>query len=70
MTSSIVDTKRDNYVIIASLKSESTCKLINRIPGLHLLISRLPGPALKMHVESLGKPGDVNNLSRSLASYT
>ena len=29
-------------------------KLINRIPGLCLLISSLPGSALRMHVESLG----------------
>ena len=27
-------------------------KLIKRIPGLHLLISSLPGSALRMHVES------------------
>ena len=31
------------YVIIASLKSEPMGKLINRIPGLRLLISSLPG---------------------------
>ena len=33
-------TKIENYVTIASLKSETIgkCKLINRIPGLHLLI--------------------------------
>ena len=29
-------------------------KLINRIPGSHLLISSLPGSALRTHVESLG----------------
>ena len=29
-------------------------KLINRIPGSRLLISSLPGSALRMHVESLG----------------
>ena len=34
-----------NDVVIASLKSESTCKLINRIPGSRLLISSLPGSA-------------------------
>ena len=33
-----IDTKNYRYVIIASLNSESACKLINRIPGLHLLI--------------------------------
>ena len=31
-------------------------KLINRIPGSRLLISSLPGSALRTHVESLGKP--------------
>ena len=34
-----------NYNIIASLKSETMGKLINRIPGLLLLISSLPGSA-------------------------
>ena len=48
-------------------KSESVGKLINRIPGLCLLISSLPGLALRTHVESLGKPRDVNKRSRSLA---
>ena len=56
-----------NYVIIASLNSESACKLINRIPCWHLLISSLPGLALRMHVESLGKPRDVSKRSQSLA---
>ena len=41
-------------------------KLINRIPGSSFLISSLPGSALKMHVQSLGKPRDVN--TRSLTS--
>ena len=58
--------KNRNYVIIASLKSETMGKLINRIPGLRLLISTLPGPALRSHVESLSKPSDVNKLSQSL----
>ena len=55
--------------IIASLKSESVGrpKLINRIPGSRLLISSLPGSALRTHVESLGKPRDVNKRSQSLA---
>ena len=35
-------------------------KLINRIQGSRLLISSLPGSALGRHVESLGKPYDVN----------
>ena len=42
-------------------------KLINRIPVSRLLISSLPGLALRMHVESLGKPRDVNKRSQSLA---
>ena len=59
--------KIENYVIIASLKSETMVKLINRIPGLRLLISSLPGSALRTHVELLGKPRDVNTRSESLA---
>ena len=54
------------YVIIASLESETIGKLINRIPGARLLISSLPGSALRMHVESLGKPRDVNKHSQCL----
>ena len=42
-------------------------KLINRIAGSRLLISSLPGSALRTHVESLGKPCDVNKRSQSLA---
>ena len=56
-----------NYVIIASLKSETMGNLINRIPGSRLLISSLPGSALRTLVESLGKPRDVNKCSGSLA---
>ena len=55
------------YVIIASLKSETMGKPINRIPGSRLLISSLPSSASKRHVESLGKPCDVNKRSHSLA---
>ena len=53
------------YVIIASLKTEPTCKLINRIPGLRLLISSKPGKASRMHVESFCKPHDSTS-SRSI----
>ena len=42
--------KIDDYVIFASL---------NRIPGLRLSISSLPGSASRTLVESLGKPCDV-----------
>ena len=59
--------KNENYVIIASLKSETMGKLIKRIPGSRILISSLPGSALRKHVESLGKPRDVNKRSQSLA---
>ena len=59
--------KNRNFVIIASLKSETMGKLIKRIPGSRLLISSLPGSALRRHVESLGKPRDVNKCSQSLA---
>ena len=45
-------------------------KLINRIPGLRLLISSLPDSALRMHVESLGKPRDVIKHSQILAWLT
>ena len=50
-----------------SLKSETMGKLINRIPDLRLLISSLPGLALRRHVESLDKPCNVNKHSQSLA---
>ena len=59
--------KLKNYVIIDTLKSETMGKLINRIPGLCLLISSLPGSVLRTYVESLVKPCDVNKLSQSLA---
>ena len=41
--------------------------LINRIQGSRLLISSLPGSALRTHVESLGKSRYVNKCSQSLA---
>ena len=59
--------KNENYVIIASLKSETMGKLINTMPGLCLLISSLPCSALRMHVVLLSKHRDVNKRSRSLA---
>ena len=40
-------------------------KLINRIPGSRLLISSLPGSVLRTHVESLGKPRDVNSVLKA-----
>ena len=63
MTSSMMfDTKTENYIILVSLKSETTCKLINRIPVSHLLMSSLPGLALKLHVESHDKPGNSTSV--------
>ena len=59
--------KIENYLIITSLKSETMGTMINRIPGSGLLISSLPSSALRMHVESLGKPRDVNKCSQRLA---
>ena len=59
--------KSKNYVIIASLKSDTMDKLFNRIPGLRLLILSLPGSALRMLVESLSKPHVVDKHSQSLA---
>ena len=59
--------KNENFVIIANLKSETMGKLINRIPRARFLTSSLPGSALRTHVESLGKPRDVNKRSQSLA---
>ena len=39
-------------------------KLINRILGSCLLISSLPGSALRRHVELLGKSRDINKRSQ------
>ena len=69
MTSLMILNQHKNLkkVIIASLMSESVGKLINRIPGWCLLLSSLPGLALRLRVESLCKPRDVNKRSQSLA---
>ena len=40
-------------------------KQINRIPGWRLLVSSLPGSALRTHVELFGKLRDVNKRSQS-----
>ena len=61
--------KFENYVIIASLKSETMGPLINRMLGECLLISSLSGSPFRTHVESLGKPRDVNKRSQSLVWY-
>ena len=62
--------KSKNYLIIASLKRKTMGILIIRITGSHLLISSLLGSALRTHVESLGKPRDVNRHSQSIAWLT
>ena len=41
-------------------------KLINRIPGSCILISRLPGLASGTHAESLGKPSDSTSVLEAL----
>ena len=61
-----INTEIDNYVIIASLKSEPTYKLINRKLGLHILISSLPGSAVRTYVESLSKPCDSTSVIKAL----
>ena len=62
-----INTKIENFDINACLKSETMGKLIKRIPGSRLLISSLPGSALRMLVESLGKPRDFIKRSQSQA---
>ena len=61
-----MNTNIEKYVIIASLSSETIGKLMIRIPGSCLLISSLPGSALRTHVESLSKPCGVNKRSQGL----
>ena len=60
--------KIKNYVIIASLKRETMGKLINRLPGSRLLISNLPGSALRTQAlrcqQVLSKPCLVNLISK------
>ena len=52
--------------MIASLKSETTGKLIRRILGSRLLIASLPGSASRTHVEPLGKPRDSTRVLETL----
>ena len=61
------ESTQKSKITFASLKSEKMGKMINRIPCSRLLISSLPGSALRRHVESLCKPRDVNKRSQSLA---
>ena len=46
----VVNDVESTYVIIASLKSETTCKLVNRLPGSRPMILSLPGSTLITHV--------------------
>ena len=48
------------------LKGEPTCKLMNRIPRLGLLILSLPGSDSKTHFESLGKARDLTIILEAL----
>ena len=57
--------KVDHYVIFASLKSESTDKYNTRLAPFDNQVYQ--ALALRTHVESLGKPRDVNKRSQSLA---
>ena len=43
-------------------------KLINSIPGSHLLVSDLPGSASRMHVELLHKPRDSTSILEALVN--
>ena len=58
--------KIENNAIAASLKSKTMGNLINIIPGSRLLISSLPGSALRTLFESLGKPRDVKSVLKAL----
>ena len=54
-------------IVICNFRLGTPCVIdmmeADMIPGSCLLISSLPGSALRMHVESLGKPRDVNKRS-------
>ena len=56
----LISTKIENYVTVASLKIKTMGKLINRIPGLRLLISSLPGKALRMLVDIATSQSEVS----------
>ena len=66
------NTKIDNHIINASLKSEPTGRLIKRIhvPGLHLMISSLLGLSSRTQVKLLAKPCDSTIVLEALPSKT
>ena len=51
----LINAKNDDYVIMASLKSEPMGKLVNRKPCSHLLISGIPGSDWRTHAYSLDR---------------
>ena len=57
--------KLKDYIMIANFKSETMGNLINKIPGSPLLVSSLPGSALRTHVESLGKPCELTSILKA-----
>ena len=61
----IKSTLKSIIVIFTRLNSEPACKLINKIPGLRLLITNFPGPAEPMLVES--KPRDSTSILEALS---
>ena len=61
-----INLKFNNYVIIVILKSEPVGKMINRIPGLPLLTSNLPGSALRMYGKPLNSRSALKALPRKL----
>ena len=58
----------NKFVKFVILKNAPIVKLINRILGLRLLISRIPGLALRMHVELLDKPQNSTQVLEALPS--
>ena len=64
-----INMKIVNYAMIASLKSEPTCKLITRIPGSCLLISSIPGSASFPIQQAFSKPCLVNMISKDTESH-
>ena len=59
-----------NNAMITLTRARWSARIVELASGSRLLISSLPGSALKTHVEWLGKPRDVNKRSQSLAWKT